>query len=93
MRRKNKKRPRTIAINFQAEEDLLSNLEQVKFLSEMIKEQLFTEIKQKGYIPVSKPKIIPLGDLQKDAAPNAYTMRVDAIYVGKKKAREENNES
>ena len=52
---------------------------------------LIIHIRSKGYNPISKAKIIPLINLQLDAPKDIYQISIKAVYVGKRKAKENLN--
>jgi hypothetical protein len=88
VRRKNKKRTKIFAINFQATPDLLNNLSQITLLTKTFSDPLLNQIRDKGYKPISKLRLIPYCNLKKDAPKDVYQLSVKAVYVGKKKAKE-----
>ena len=89
MRKKNKKREKTFAVNYKVADELLSSLKQMTLLADAIVDPLILHIKSKGYKPVSKAKVIPLINLQSDAPKDVYKISIKAVYVGKRKAKED----
>lgn len=93
MRRKNKKRTKTFAVNYKIQPELLKSLDQLSLLSKTIVEPLKNMITNKGYKPTSKAKIIPYCDIVSGSDKDLYQISIKAIYVGKRKAKEVLNES
>ena len=88
MRKKNKKRTKVFAVNYKVAPELLNSLEQLKLLADTIIDPLILQIKSKGYRPISKAKLIPFSNFEKDAPKNLYQISIKAIFVGKRKAKE-----
>jgi len=93
MRRTNKKREKIFAVNYKIAPELLHSLEQMELLARTIVEPLKYSIIDKGYKPISKAKIIPYSDLVKDAEKDLFQISIKAIYVGKKQAKEIENDT
>ena len=93
MRRTNKKREKIFAVNYKIAPELLHSLEQMELLAKSIVEPLKNSIIDKGYKPISKAKIIPYSDLVKDAEKDLFQISIKAIYVGKKQAKEIENDT
>jgi hypothetical protein len=89
MRRKNKKRRKIFAVNYKIQPELLNTLDQMALLAKTVVDPLKTSLMDKGYKPVGKAKIIPYSDIVKDSEKDLYQISMEAIYVGKRKAREE----
>jgi len=93
MRRTNKKREKIFAVNYKIAPELLHSLEQMELLAKSIVEPLKNSIIDKGYKPISKAKIIPYSDLVKDAEKDLFQISIKAVFVGKKKAKEIENDT
>jgi len=91
MRRINKKREKIFAVNYKIAPELLHSLEQMVLLATSVVEPLKNNIIDRGYKPVSKAKIVPYTDIVKSAEKDLFQISIKAVYVGKKKAREEQN--
>jgi hypothetical protein len=91
MRRTNKKREKVFAVNYKIAPELLHSLEQMELLAKTIVEPLKNSIIDKGYKPISKAKIIPYSDIVENSEKDLFQISIKAIFVGKKKAKEETN--
>jgi hypothetical protein len=91
MRRINKKREKIFAVNYKIAPELLHSLEQMELLAKTIVEPLKNSIIDKGYKPISKAKIIPYSDIVENAESGLFQISIKAVFVGKKKAKEETN--
>jgi hypothetical protein len=89
MRRVNKKREKIFAVNYKIAPELLQNLDQMTMLANSVVEPLKNSIIDKGYTPISKAKIIPYSDISANAESDLFQISIKAVYIGKKKAREE----
>jgi len=91
VRRKNLKKKKKFAINFEAGPELFNDLEQINLLIVELKKQLFKQLALKGYKPIENPKLMAFTDLNwniEDLSTNKYQLSVKTKYVGKRKAKE-----
>lgn len=91
MRRKNLKKKKKFAINFEAGPELFNDLEQINLLMVTLKKQLFKQLILKGYKPIENPKLMSFEDLGWNIdglQTKKYRLAVRAVYVGKRKAKE-----
>ena len=93
MRRTNKKREKIFAVNYKIAPELLHSLEQMELLARTIVEPLKHSIIDKGYKPTSKAKIIPYSDIAETSEKDLFQISIKAIYVGKKQAKEIENDT
>jgi len=93
MRRTNKKREKIFAVNYKIAPELLHSLEQMELLAKSIVEPLKNSIIDKGYKPISKAKIIPYSDIVDTAEKDLFQISIKAVFVGKKKAKEIENDT
>jgi len=93
MRRTNKKREKIFAVNYKIAPELLHSLEQMELLAKTIVEPLKYSIIDKGYKPISKAKIIPYSDIVETSEKDLFQISIKAIYVGKKQAKEIDNDT
>jgi hypothetical protein len=91
MRRVNKKREKIFAVNYKIAPELLHSLEQMELLTKTIVEPLKNSVIDTGYKPISKAKIRPYSDIVENAEEGLYQVSIKAIFIGKKKAKEETN--
>ena len=91
MRRTNKKREKIFAVDYKVAPELLTTLDQLTMLANTIVEPLINNIIDKGYKPISKAKIRPYSDIVENAEDGLYQVSIKAVFIGKKKAREETN--
>jgi hypothetical protein len=91
MRRINKKREKIFAVDYKVAPELLTTLDQLTMLANTIITPLINNIISKGYKPISKAKIRPYSDIIENADEGLYQVSIKAVFVGKKKAKEEIN--
>lgn len=93
MRRTNKKREKIFAVDYKVSPELLTTLDQLTMLANTIITPFINNIIDKGYKPISKVKIRPYSDMIENAEEGLYQVSIRAIFVGKKKAKEETNDT
>ena len=93
MRRINKKREKIFAVDYKVAPELLTTLDQLTMLANTIITPLINNIVSKGYSPITKAKIRPYSDMVENADEGLYQISIKAVFVGKKKAKETNNDA
>jgi hypothetical protein len=93
MRRVNKKREKIFAVDYRVAPELLHSLDQLAMLANTIVEPLINNIINRGYQPITKAKIRPYSDIVENSDEGLYQVSIKAVYVGKKKAKETNNDA
>jgi len=91
-KRKNLKKIKKFAINIKVAPQLLKDIEALNMLCDNLRERLLEDIQERGYKAIGKPMLVPHADVDTEADKEDYKMEVKAIYVGKKKALEGENQ-